>query len=192
MSLDPEKYQSLLKSIREGSDEAAQELVNEYGSYIERTIRKRLSQSVRSKFDTTDFSQAVWMSFFAHFSVVTRIETPEALIAFLSQMARNKVIDESRRRLMTKKNNVNKEKPFEDENATAFQQPSSKDPTPSENLIAHELWEELIENLSPRDKQILELRIQGKTQLEIAEEVNLERRTVIRVLHRIYQKLNQP
>ncbi|MDG1897386.1 MAG: hypothetical protein P8J37_21020 [Fuerstiella sp.] len=56
-----------------------------------------MNQGVREQFDSHDFEQAVWASFFGHISVVERMDNENHLAAFLTRMASNKVIDAGRR-----------------------------------------------------------------------------------------------
>jgi len=58
-------FSLLLEQARAGSDSAARELIERFGPFILRVIRNRLDPRLRSIFDSADFSQAVWASFFA-------------------------------------------------------------------------------------------------------------------------------
>ncbi|MCA9151905.1 MAG: hypothetical protein KDA92_21530, partial [Planctomycetales bacterium] len=53
-------FSHLLEQVRQGSDEAAWDLVETYGPHVLRTIRRTLSREIRGKFDSDDFAQAVW------------------------------------------------------------------------------------------------------------------------------------
>ena len=97
MSEEQEEFANLMQRLRNGSEEAARELLDRFGSYILRVVRRRLSRELRSKYDSVDFVQAVWASFFAEDSQDRRFDHPDALIAFLATLAQNKVIDAVRR-----------------------------------------------------------------------------------------------
>ena len=58
-------------------------------------MRRVLSPELRSKFDSLDFVQWVWLSFFRVRDKADRFERPEHLVKFLAGMARNKVQDGS-------------------------------------------------------------------------------------------------
>ena len=85
------------------------DFIESYGPHIKRVVRHRLNQKMRSKFDSGDFVQMVWASFFANPRQIAQFKEPNQLIKYLVIMARNKVIDESRRCLKYQQNNVRKE-----------------------------------------------------------------------------------
>lgn len=58
-------FASLMQRVREGSQDAAHELFQQYGPHILRIVRRKLHKTMRSKYDSSDFVQAVWASFFA-------------------------------------------------------------------------------------------------------------------------------
>ena len=77
------RFQDLLKKVGEGDHDATTTLVREYGSHILRAVRRRMSVRVRDRYDSEDFTQAVWASFFGHISVIQRIESEGELSARL-------------------------------------------------------------------------------------------------------------
>ena len=60
-----DEFRALMQRLREGSDEAAWQLVEQYGEPIRRAVRRALSARLRPQFDSLDFVQLVWSSFFA-------------------------------------------------------------------------------------------------------------------------------
>ncbi len=110
-------FRSLMARVREGSEDAAWELVNEYGDAIRRAVRRVLNERMRSKFDSLDFVQIVWNSLFRVRDKLERFDRPEELTAYLVAMAHNKVGMEVRRRLMTQKYNVGHEESLDQRHA---------------------------------------------------------------------------
>src|SRR4051812_9273338 len=106
-------FAALMRRVNEGSQDAARELYDLYGSHILRVVRRRLSKELRSKFDSIDFVQDVWMSFFASPHGEGKFDRPEALIAYLVKIAHNKVVDTFRQRMQTRKYNVQREHSLE-------------------------------------------------------------------------------
>ena len=187
MSHEQAQFAQLMNRVRDGSDDAVRELLDLYGDYIFRAVRRRLSRQIRSKFDSQDFVQAVWATFFANLPVITHFHRPDSLVAFLARVASNKVIDEYRRHLMTQKRDVNREQTIE---GSAVKE-RKRGPSPSEALIANELLRQLLDGKPPYYRRILELRVKGETQEEIAEQLDLNVRTVRRVVQRILKQLAQ-
>src|ERR1700722_12229829 len=88
-----EQFHLLMRQAMTGSASAAQELFEKYDAVLLRAIRRKLSHKVRSKFDSLDFVQYVWASFFAEPAQQRVFESPEHLVRFLTKLARNKVVD---------------------------------------------------------------------------------------------------
>lgn len=89
---------ALLVRIQQGEEEAARELLRTYESEVRLVVRRQLPRLLRSRFDSIDFLQSVWGSFFRRVrSGPSEFEEPRHLVAFLARAAKNKVIDEYRR-----------------------------------------------------------------------------------------------
>ena len=82
-------FRSLILRIKEGSDDAAWELVNEFGETIRRAVRRAMNSKLRPKFDSLDFVQLVWGSLFRVRDRLDQFERPEHLAAYLVAMARH-------------------------------------------------------------------------------------------------------
>jgi RNA polymerase sigma factor (sigma-70 family) len=187
MSSD-DSFRKLMEQVKCGSDGAVERLLELYGDHIYRAVRRRLNQVLRSKFDSQDFVQAVWASFFAHRDDVSRFKTPEELIAFLARIASNKVIDECRHHMQTQKSNVNRERSLGHEGDQAGSLPASE-PTPSEVAIANEQFARMTQGQPSRYKKIVELRANGETYEQIAERLGVNEKTVRRVLKKLGSQL---
>lgn len=183
-----ENFHALICHVREGSEDAAWDLVDQYGSAIQRAVRRALNAKLRSKFDSMDFVQLVWNSFFRVRDKLDRFDRPEELTAFLITMARNKVGMEARRRLMTQKYNVNHEESIDQLHAQKRMNIPSRHPLPVDIAIARERWERLLEKQPPHYRKIIYLRLQGYTYKSIADQVNLDECTVRRFLKKLLHK----
>jgi RNA polymerase sigma factor (sigma-70 family) len=187
MLTQDDEFARLLHRIKDGSEEAMLELVENYGAHLFRVVRRRLNRAIRPKFDSGDFVQAVWASFFENRAQCVDFASPKELIAFLAQIAHNKVIDENRRRLLLKARNVNREVPLDDSDAEKTV--VSPAPTASEVVYADERLHQLTTAQSIRSRQVVELRRHGATYREIAAVLGVEQRTVQRVLERLEREV---
>ncbi|HEV7223451.1 MAG TPA: sigma-70 family RNA polymerase sigma factor, partial [Pirellulales bacterium] len=133
-----------------------------------------------------DFTQAVWASFFANRALAERLDRPEALIAFLVQVAKNKVVDEFRRLFHTQKHNLNRERSLAGSAAFEAGQLAGRVPTPSQIAVTNELQDKLLAGHPPHYQQILEYRRLGMTQEEIAARMNLSVRTIQRAMQKLF------
>jgi len=180
-----DEFLDLMQRLRDGSEEAARELLDRYGEHILRVVRRRLSRQMRSKFDSIDFVQAVWASFFAEVPHQREFDRPDALIAFLVTLAQNKVVEAVRQRLQSQKYDVKRERALEDVEADKEAGLRAREPSPSQAAVANEEWHRLLADLPERYQRMLVLLREGHTQKDIAQELGVNEKTVRRVLDRL-------
>jgi RNA polymerase sigma factor (sigma-70 family) len=179
-----QEFTVLMRSIEEGSEDAVRALLDRYQTPLLKAVRSRLPPRLRPQYDSDDFVQAVWASFFTG-PAVRRFETPEALVAYLAEMARNKVIDEIRRQLRGRHNL--REPQSLDTVDPSYSTPdvAARQPTPSHAVSTRERWQKLRDRLAATEQRILDLLLEGNTQEEIAHQLGLSDRHVRRVLRKI-------
>lgn len=183
MSDDHESFQLLLERVRGGGRDAAAELVARYGDHIIRVVRRRLHKRLRPKFDSIDFQQDVWASFFTN--PVQPFADPDALGKYLAKVAKNKVLMAVRQRLRLQKYNVERENSLEGSAACQAAGVAAPDPTPSQLAVADETWDQLVRGQPARYRRILTLLRQGLTHRQIAEALGIHEKMVQRVVHRL-------
>lgn len=170
----------LLARIKHGDEEAARELLTRYEPKVRLVVRRQLPRLLRSRFDSVDFLQSVWGSFFHKIRTGPNdLLEEQNLITFLAWAARNKVIDEFRR-AGTRKHDMRREERLAmvDEKDSGL----ATGDTPSQLAQAKETFDRLRE-LMPEDRRvILELRTAGHSCKEIGEKMGVSERTVQRVL----------
>jgi RNA polymerase sigma-70 factor (ECF subfamily) len=188
MPEQPKSLSELLERARQDSEGSAQEIVERYGPYILRAVRRRLNKKLRSKFDSVDFVQAVWASFFALPANRLQFERPQQLVDFLMGLARNKVVDAVRQRLETQKYDVNRELPLYDSTAVDAREVKARGPTASQVAIAKEEWQRAQDSAVPREERIVNWIQRGQSLESIAREIGVSVKTIRRVLERIRQR----
>lgn len=186
MSSDSSDFRQLMKQVDGGSNEAAQELLKRYGRYVLRAIRAHLHRDMRTEFDSEDFRQMVWKSFFAN--EPHEFEHEGELIAFLSKVATNKVAERFRYLFQTQKRAKNREQPIELLNGAGELPVPARDPTPSQILSAEEQLDRL-SNGQPLHRQMLEMKASGSTLDEIAKATSTNEKTVRRVIKRMSSRV---
>ncbi len=172
-------FQAALSRASHGSEEDLRYLIEKYGHHIKRVVRRRLDVRLRSKFDSVDFVQMVWASFFRNREALARFDRAEDLIRFLATLARNKVIDEERRRILGIKYNAMRERSLEGSD------PPDEAGTPSQIAMARERWSLMISEESERDRDVLRLRVSGASYDEISRRLGIHERTVRKIIGRI-------
>ena len=172
---------ALLGRIRAGDESAARGCWSDTEAQVRLVVRRQLPRLLRSRFDSLDFLQSVWGSFFRRMKAgPDEFEDPRSLVAFLARAAKNKVIDEYRR-AASKKGNMRREEPLWIEGSRPRELVGDDD-SPSEIVEAREAFGRLLD-LLPEDRQVmLELRVEGLSTREIGERLAVSERTVRRVL----------
>ncbi len=179
-----DRFRELLHRIQEGSEDAARELVRIYGSALRRAVRRSLDARLRPKFDSLDFVQIVWASFFRERDQADRFDRPEDLVSYLTAVAHNKVGMEVRRRLRAEKYNVTKEMSLESPLIDDEDLPQDR-PAPPDVAIARERWDSMLVGQPEHLRQIIQMRLQGYTCRAIAARLQLSDSTVRRFLRRL-------
>jgi RNA polymerase sigma factor (sigma-70 family) len=140
---------------------------------------------LRSQFDSLDFSQDAWASFFHIPPERINFKTPQELLAFLSCLAHHKLIDQQRRQQRTLKRSRHEVNPPE----TNVKDLPGPHPTPSQVAIAEEQWSRLLQNKSPRVRSALELMRDGHSLREIAEHLGIHPKKLQRLLKCLRRKV---
>jgi RNA polymerase sigma factor (sigma-70 family) len=171
----------LLARIRAGDESAAHELLARYEAQVRLVVRRQLPRLLRSRFDSLDFLQSVWGSFFRRMKAgPNEFEDPRSLVAFLARAAKNKVIDEYRR-AASQKGNMRREEPLWVDGSRPREIVGEVD-SPSEIVEAREELGRLLDLLPEHRHEMLRLKVEGLSTSEIGERLNVSERTVRRVL----------
>lgn len=177
-------FRGLLEEVRSGSHDAAWELVDTYGPHVHRFVRRHMHQGLRSKFDSLDFVQIMWASLFREPEKLGSFQRPEDLISFLVTIAKNKVIDELRKRTRTARYDVGRERSLEGkDNPGGELRPPV--PTPSAVAIAKERWDHLLSSQNTTTQSVVTLRLSGETFGEIAHKLQINERTARKAIARL-------
>jgi len=183
------KFAELMEQVRLGSAEAVQQLLSHYGEPIYRAVRRRLHRKMRAQFDSHDFVQAVWASFFSKQDLLERFERPEQLQAFLQTVAGNKVVDECRKLLLRGKRDINRLHDNENSSTENDIAPVSRDPSPSQVAVAKEQATRMTDGQPSYYQRIVDMRLDGATLEEIAASTGFSERTIRRIVKRIRRRV---
>jgi RNA polymerase sigma factor (sigma-70 family) len=180
---EPGDIAGFLARIQAGDEVAARELLSRYEAEVRLVVRRQLPRLLRSRFDSLDFLQSVWGSFFRRVRSgpgPAEFEDSRHLVAFLARAAKNKVIDEYRR-AASRKQDMHREEPLWSDGARAREVAADID-TPSELAQAREAFGRLRDLLPAERQAILDLKAEGLSSRDIGERLGISERTVQRVL----------
>lgn len=176
-----ESLDTLLVKLAHGEDSAAERVFRDYEPLLRAMVRKRLTPSLRTKFDSMDVVQSVWADVLKTYrSEGWRFSDRDHLRAFLSRVTFNHFFHHCRR------NNH----ALEREHALADDElPASNLPRPSQVVQADELWETIVDLCPPTHREVLRLKRQGLALGEIADRTGLHEGSVRRILYELARRL---
>jgi RNA polymerase sigma factor (sigma-70 family) len=183
-----DEIRGYLERIQAGDEDAARDLLTRYEAEVRLVVRRQLPRLLRSRFDSLDFLQSVWGSFFHRVRTTpTEFDDGRHLVAFLARAAKNKVIDEYRR-AGSQKGDMRREEPL----WTDGDRPkdvAAQIETASQVAEAREAFGKLRELVPEERRALLELKAAGLSSREIGERLGISERTVQRVLEDLRRRV---
>ena len=161
MPIEPDISQ-LIARAKAGDDTAIREFLNRFEPEVRIMVRGRLPKSLRTRFDSMDFVQAVWQSFFTDLKGSSRqFENVHHLRGFLAGVARNKVFEEHRRLTRTKKHAMEREQSLYVRRGSREVELEliSPEPTPSQAVQASDRLAQLTAGCSPFEVRVIRCAI---------------------------------
>ena len=149
-------------------------------------------RSCAARYDSVDFVQAVWKSFFSDMREQPgTFANAEQFRAFLTGVVRNKVHEQHRRLTRTRKYNMALEQPLyiRRGDREIVREVISREPSPSEVVQAEDRLEQLTNGRSAREVEVVALRRQGLTYEEIAKRIGMDERSVRRVIESVRTRM---
>jgi RNA polymerase sigma-70 factor (ECF subfamily) len=183
--VNAELLDALLLRMRAGDFRAAEGVFLAYEPELRRIVRRRLSSRLRAKFDSLDVVQSVWVRVLHDYREGGRdITSPAHLRNFLARVAHNCLTD----RLRRYRKALEHERPLADDGPPV----AARQPRPSEEARANELWENMLDSCPPQHHDVLRLKRQGLPLAAIAERTGLHEDSVRRILRKLARSLAFP
>lgn len=186
-------FVDLLSQVREGDQRAAALLYERFAVQLISKARSRLGTIAKSKMDPEDVVQSVYRSFFNRVNQGQfELENWQSLWGLLVTMTHRKC-GRKVEYYFAGKRDVRKERAPAiqlDETESVLQwEAIARDPSSEEAAILTETLEELLATFKPVERDILSLKLQGYSQVEISSQVGRSERTIQRVLEKAEAKL---
>lgn len=179
--------QEVFQRVAQGDDDACRDVFERYLQRLVGLARSRLSERLAAKVDAEDVVQSVFRSFFIRAQDGQYvIERAGDLWKLLAAITRHKVLKRAEH-FQQQRRSLDREAALAEpgnENATA-------EPNEADAVALADEVEFLMRQLEPHQREMLELRLQGKTIPEIADAVNRSERTVRRFLSGFRDSLQQ-
>jgi RNA polymerase sigma factor (sigma-70 family) len=171
--------------IKDGDEEAASQLVADYGNHVMAAVRSRLGRRIRVRVDSHDIAQAIWKSFFELAGTQT-IDSPRQLVAILAAMSLNKLSDAYRQHVVAKPRAMSRE------DRTPLKLNDRRLPndneTPSMFAVARERFRRIFIERTPREQEIIRRRVAGQTFEDIGTSLGISERTARRVMEKLWEE----
>jgi len=185
--LTNEEFAQLIARTKTGDQDAAASLIAEYEPEIRRAARLRLTDpDMRRIVDSMDIAQSVFGRFFRQVNEgETQLERPEQLLALLTRITRNRIIDEHRRQTAQKRGGKND---VADLDLALLTQAG---PGPKTTAVARELLEQARSRLSAEELTLMQRRSEGESWEEISRDTGQKPDAVRKRLERALQRVRE-
>jgi len=186
--MDDQDFADRLAKAKDGDDAAVRALLLRYEDEVRMVVRGRLPKALRTQFDSMDFVQVVWQNVFTGQGPdLTQFENPRHFFGYLAGVARNKVLEEHRRRTRTKKYDLGREEPLyvRRGDREVPREVAATEPSPSQGAQARDRLDQLMTGRTPQEQQVVDLRRIGLTYEEVALRLGLHEGAVRRIVKTI-------
>jgi RNA polymerase sigma-70 factor (ECF subfamily) len=166
---DASHFEKLVRRIRAGDQAAAAELIAQYEPLIRREVRLHLEdRRLYRLFDSMDVCQSVLGSFFLRAAAGQYdLEKPDQIVRLLITMTRNKLASAARQHHRQRRDQRRVSGDGQDHLAGV----ASPDPRPDSAVASEELLRRFREELNDEERKLVDLRRDGKSWADVAEEL---------------------
>jgi RNA polymerase sigma-70 factor (ECF subfamily) len=187
---DGGSFDQLMAGLRDRDGDAARQLFNRFAGRLVGLARARLDRVLRAKVGPDDVVQSVFKSFFrgqadGRFDV----QDWDALWSLLVVITARKCGRQLRYFRRAGRDVAREAAPAAADGSAPGWEALARDPSPEEAAVLAETLERLMRGLTERERQVLELRLQGYTVPEISSRVGRTEYTVQGILKRVRQRL---
>ena len=189
-----QSWREWIGKLVDGESVVVGEFWQEYGPRLQRLAEKRISSRLQRRVGPEDVIQSVCRTFFRraaegefHFA------DSDDLWRLLCAITLTKIRDKARYHNRQKRG-VDQERHLESgskEHAGWAENLADDGPLPEEAAELAEYLEQLLSGMDDEEKQIVEMKIQQYTNLEIARSIGCSERTVRRLLARVKARLRR-
>lgn len=178
-----ERLDQLVERLAKGDQSVAEDLYTEIAPYLRLVVRRNLPRRLRAKFDSVDIVQSVWADFIDGLQRGRwQFEGAAQLRAFLVKSARNRLIDRVRQFRVAAEH----ERPL----SGAVARREGREPRPSQNAQANDLWERMFAVCPVEHREVLQMKTAGAPLGAIAAQTGLHVDSVRRILRQIARQVS--
>jgi RNA polymerase sigma-70 factor (ECF subfamily) len=170
---------------RAGDEQAAAELYNRYVQRLVAVAQRRLSAKLAARLDPEDIVQSVFRSFFgrAQEGKFTFKEADDVW-KLLVQITIHKTLKQVDYHRRGKRNAAAEVSPSERHQDLLIAH-LAKEPTPEEATAFLDELEHFLQQMRPEDRKVIEMRLEGYDNIEIAAKLGISDRKIRRLMERM-------
>jgi RNA polymerase sigma-70 factor (ECF subfamily) len=176
---------ALIERWRAGDQKAAQQLFDNYVDRLVPLARRRISQRLASRVDPEDIVQSVFRTFFGGLRQGRfEIKDQDDLCKLLMRITVHKTLRHIAFHKAAKRD-PGQETGQSDEAQEHLIKILGREPTPDDAVTFLDQLEHFLSRLRPQERQILEMRLQGYSNEDIATKLGIYDRKIRRVFERV-------
>ena len=181
----PREEQALIDLWRGGDENAARAIVDRYFDRLMALARRRISPRLASRVDPEDILQSVFRTFFVRLKEGQfAFEDQDDLCKLLMRITLHKTLRQVAFHKAAKRD-PNQETAQGDHHREQLLTLLDKEPSAEASVAFLDQLEHFLGQLEPQTRRILELRLQGYNNDEIAKELNIYDRKIRRAVERV-------
>ncbi len=181
----PPQEQVLIDLWRGGDQDAARQIVERYFDRLLLLARRRISQRLASRVDPEDIVQSVFRTFFVRLKDGQfAFQDEDDLCKLLMRITLHKTLRQVAFHKAAKRDpylETNQGDCHRDQLLAVL----DEEPSAEATVAFLDQLEHFLEQLEPQTRRILEMRVQGYTNEEIAKELNVYDRKIRRAIERV-------
>ena len=186
-------FLDLVNDLIVGDDSAAEKIVQEFTPALVAVARREIGAKLGRRVDADDIVQSAYRSFFVRMrNGEYDLGNGAGLWKLLLTITLNKARQQGRFHRAQKRDVGRDQSTAGSASGISIEDLAhNNSPSPADAVIFIEEVTAFLSSLRPEDRQIVELRLQGLSSLDIAKETNRADRTVRRVLERVKKRLSE-
>jgi len=175
----------LLSLWRAGNQDAARQIFERYVAQLLALASRRISQRLASRVDAEDIVQSVFRTFFHRAREGQfHLDDPDDLCKLLARITVHKTLRQIAFHKRAKRDpgmETGQSDGEDDQMMTLL----ASEPTPEDTVALFDQMDHFLGQLGPEDRRILQMRMEGYSNVEIAEKLNITDRKIRRLMERI-------
>jgi RNA polymerase sigma factor (sigma-70 family) len=180
--------ESPLDALQAGDEEAARQLFDRYAEQLVLLARRRISQRLSSRIDAEDIVQSVFRTFFHRARQGQfHVEDPDDIVKLLARITVYKTFRQVAFHRRAKRN-ASQETGQVDDAQEMLMKLLAGEPSPEETAAFLDQLEHFLGKLKAEERQILEMRMEGHSNVDIASHMKVTDRHIRRVMEKVREK----